>query len=197
MQDIYNRKLHWIKNYVQPFYEAEKFRCFHNFKHIEEGLKYVYRLQHRHPEIALSDEQFVAWLFHDIVYLPGSENNEFISAETMKEFCLEHNVDIDIEMAYTIIMDTKSHKPTIPQSELVLDMDMFTLGQGPYICFLKDRIMVKMEYGYFFDEAACNKGVLDFLISIQNQKIFHTDYFSANQTYFERNVKRYIQENSI
>lgn len=197
MQDIYNNKLHWIKNYVQPFYEAEKFRCFHNFKHIEEGLKYVYRLQHQHPEIALSDEQFVAWLFHDIVYLPGSENNEFISAETMKEFCLEHNVDIDIEMAYTIIMDTKSHKPTIPQSELVLDMDMFTLGQGPYICFLKDRIMVKMEYGYFFDEATCDKGVLDFLISIQHEKIFHTDYFSVNQTYFERNVKRYIEENSI
>lgn len=197
MQDIYNNKLHWIKNYVQPFYEAEKFRCFHNFKHIEEGLKCVYRLRHQHPEIALSDEQFVAWLFHDIVYLPGSENNEFISAETMKEFCLEHNVDIDIEMAYTIIMDTKSHKPTIPQSELVLDMDMFTLGQGPYICFFKDRLMVKKEYSHFFDARACDKGVLDFLISIQHEKIFHTDYFSVNQTYFEQNVKRYIEENSI
>lgn len=195
MQDIYNNQLHWIKACVQPFYEKEQFRCFHNFKHIEEGLKCVSRLKHQYSEIALSDEQFVAWLFHDIVYLPGSENNEFISAETMKEFCLEHNVDIDIEIAYTIIMDTKSHKPTITQSELVLDMDMSTLGQGQYICFFKDRLMVKMEYGHFFDAATCDKGVLDFLISIQREKIFHTDYFSVNQTHFERNVKRYIEEN--
>jgi len=194
MHYIYNTKLHWIKNYVEPFYN-EAFRCFHNFKHIEEGLNCASRLLHQNPEFALSDEQFIAWLFHDIVYLPGSENNEFISAETMKEFCLEHNVGIDIEQAYTIIMDTKNHKPTIPQSEFVLDMDMFTLGQGPYICFLKDRLKVKAEYGYFFDDAACEKGVLDFLVSIQNEKIFHTEHFSANQTYFERNVKRYIEEN--
>ena len=39
----------------------------------------------------VSDNQLVAWLFHDIIYVVGNDKNEYDSAEFFKDFYLKNN----------------------------------------------------------------------------------------------------------
>lgn len=188
MLKTYNKDYLWIYSYITSFYDAE-YRRFHNMVHINSGLNVLSNLN-----LSITDEQYIAWLFHDIVYFPGYDKNEDMSAQYMSDFCKTHNLNINIDLAYQIIMDTKLHKPTCEQSKIVLDMDMYTLGQPSYNDFQNDRINVIFEYERFC--GGTNKaeaGVLDFLKNIQGEKIFCTDEFQQFQPYFENNAQQYIK----
>lgn len=188
MHKTYNKDYLWIYLYITPFYDAE-YRRFHNMVHINSGLNVLSNLN-----LSITDEQYIAWLFHDIIYFPGYDKNEEMSAQYMSDFCKTHNLNINIDLAYQIIMDTKLHKPTCEQSKIVLDMDMYTLGQPSYNDFQDDRINVIFEYERFC--GGTNKaeaGVLDFLKNIQGEKIFCTDEFQQFQPCFENNAQQYIK----
>lgn len=188
MHKTYNKDYLWIYSYITPFYDAE-YRRFHNMVHINSGLNVLSNLN-----LSITDEQYIAWLFHDIIYFPGYDKNEEMSAQYMSDFCKTHNLNINIDLAYQIIIDTKLHKPTCEQSKIVLDMDMYTLGQPSYNDFQDDRINVIFEYERFC--GGTNKaeaGVLDFLKNIQGEKIFGTDEFQQFQPCFENNAQQYIK----
>lgn len=187
MNIIYNKDLSWIKLYITPFYNSP-YKYFHNINHINSGLKTL-------GDLILTNEQYIAWLFHDIVYFPGYDKNEDSSAQYMRDFCKSYNININVETAYKIIIDTKNHTPTIEESNLVLDMDMYTLGNPSYQQFKKDRKNVVLEYEKFCGGTSiAEKGVIDFLKNIQGEKIFHTDKYKNFQPCFEKNVDLYIKE---
>jgi len=188
MMTIYNNEYLWIYNYIKPFYEAQ-YRHFHNMVHLNTGLKVISDLN-----LSLTNEQYIAWLFHDIIYFPGYDKNEDMSAQYMVDFCKTHNLKINVDLAHQIIMDTKTHKSTCEQSQKVLDMDMYTLGQPSYKYFRTDRINVVLEYEKFCGGTAiAEKGVLDFLKNIKDEKIFCTPDFQKFQQYFEYNANQYIK----
>lgn len=189
--NFFNPDLKWVIEYVKPFYN-QKDRFFHNFMHIAKGLIQIASIKRSGDPIFLSDEQFIAWLFHDIVYLPTSNKNEEISADVMRDFCEEYNLNIDVDIAYQIIIDTKKHQPSFSQSEIVLDMDMSCLGPQSYMDFVKERHLVIQEYAQYFGEEKSKKGVVDFLKNIKDNNIFHTAYFEKNQAYFKNHVALYI-----
>ena len=111
----------------------------------------------------------------------------------MKNFCEEYRLNIDSAIAHQIIIDTTNHIPTIPQSELVLDMDMYCLGPNSYLEFIKGRARVEIEYNKFYSEEETKKGVIDFLKNIQGKQIFHTQYFADNQKKFENYTALYLK----
>ena len=178
MNKTYNEDYLWIYLHVKPFYEAD-YRHFHNMVHLNTGLNVISNLN-----LSITNEQYIAWLFHDIIYFPGYDKNEDKT----------HNLDINIDLANQIIIDTKQHKPTCEESKIVLDMDMYTLGQPSYKYFRTDRINVIFEYERFCGGTKkAEAGVLDFLKNIQGQNIFCTDEFQQFQSCFEYNVQEYIK----
>lgn len=188
MTIINNSQYLWVYNHIKPFYEAP-YRHFHNMVHLNTGLNIISALN-----LSLNSEQYIAWLFHDIVYFPGYDKNEQMSAQYMVDFCKTHDLKINIDLAYQIVMDTKTHKPTCDESKTVLDMDMYTLGQPSYKYFRTDRINVVLEYEKFCGGTAiAEKGVLEFLKNIKDENIFCTTDFQKFQSCFEYNANQYIE----
>jgi pantetheine-phosphate adenylyltransferase len=96
-----------IKRYDEPH------RYYHNFDHI------IYMLNFLGD---ISDELFIAVIFHDIVYDPKRSDNEEMSVKL-----LESNYPYDLEIS-NAIMDTKTHKPSGTLSELLCEADLNILN---------------------------------------------------------------------
>jgi len=97
----YETQFKWLKEiYNQPG------RFYHNSEHIE------YMLENC-PD-SISQELFMAILFHDIVYVPGAKNNEEESAEYARKWLSANTCEddtLDINKVCDLIMLTKNHDP--------------------------------------------------------------------------------------
>lgn len=171
-----------IKKDIKPFYQS-KSRCFHNWKHIKAGFVKWDRF---------TNEQKMAWIFHDIIYIPGFVKNEESSAEFLEFYCLQNKIEIDIKKAKTIIIDTKMHVATIKESKLCLDVDMLSLGL-PYPDFLKQRKLAFNEYELIFGKEKTGKGTIEFCRDLLNKdKVFLSEeYFYFNEI-AKRNIQSYL-----
>lgn len=102
-------------------------RVYHARWHIEDLFMRAER-----AGVTLSPTQAVAVLFHDAVYVPGlpEGTNEKLSALALRDAASELG-EFDLELACRIIMDTVGHKATVPESALVLDLDLANLADTP------------------------------------------------------------------
>ena len=105
---------------------AEPHRFYHTLEHIEQMLKYL------HDEnLLIHDELFLATVFHDIIYNPQSNTNEEDSAnyfmEAAKTSSLTHDQKEHIKQ---LIVDTKTHEPTVTFSEEFIKADLFILSSS-------------------------------------------------------------------
>jgi predicted metal-dependent HD superfamily phosphohydrolase len=90
----------------------------------------------RSQGLHLSTEQALAVLLHDVVYVPGAPTgvNESESVDYMRVIQASASTQPttpDWELVAKIILDTASHVPTCPQSEVVLMLDLSSLGGNP------------------------------------------------------------------
>jgi len=169
--------------FTKPFYNSQS-RFFHNWNHIEDGLNYQY---------LFTNEQYAAWLFHDIVYLPGFSYNEKVSADYLAEYLRKTPSNIDIEVAVQIIMDTKEHVSTIKESSLVLDIDMLCFSFD-YEVFALSRELVTQEYVGFFSKEEVLKGVYHFIDNMRGREIYKTENFLQYNEKAQKNIERYLIE---
>ena len=167
-----------IYNFVIPYYE-EKHRVFHNKSHLDSGL-FILEAFEREGQI-ISEVQYAAWLFHDIIYKLDSDMNEEDSA-TFFEVCnKEQNFGFDVfevQKVKQIILDTKKHKSTIEDSKIILDIDMHSLGL-PWKSFLENRKKIEEEYSAIYSQKEIKNGVLHFIDTVLRDKniIFHTSFY--------------------
>lgn len=95
---------------------------------------HIYDLFERaeNANIPLSPEQALAILFHDVVYICGVPEgvNEKLSALLLRDMA-DKLGPFDLEQATRIIQDTAAHKPSLPESAVVLDLDLATLTDDP------------------------------------------------------------------
>lgn len=122
--EISNRLNHLQFNSdVINLYE-EPHRFYHTLAHIEDVLK-----QLQEADLLKHDELFLAAVFHDIVYNPRSTNNEEDSADyflnAAKSSGLTNDQKAHIKQ---LILDTKTHKPTVPFSEEFIKADLAILN---------------------------------------------------------------------
>ena len=156
--------------FIKPFYEAE-FRYFHNFAHILSGLDFFDNM---------TNEQFIAWMFHDIIYLPGSPDNEKNSADYACLYIRLNNLKVDEKIVYQIILDTKLHIATIKESQLILDIDMLCFSLL-YQEFYKSRANVFKEYEPLYGKEDTIVGMKNFLDKIDKIIYSHNSFLHLNE----------------
>lgn len=180
---------------VEPHYN-EPHRAYHNMKHIESGLTLLDQLERQN--YIITDNQKAAWIFHDVVYQPNNYYNEAKSADLFCEYNKTYRLGFsedDVKEIVMIILDTKSHVPSISASKLILDIDMFIFA-SPYTQFVEYREQIKQELGKDFTEEQFKVGTKAFLNYYLKQpdQIFSTRYFKDFTDKAVGNLTMYIEK---
>lgn len=118
MYILTNPKWYNVVTDVKALYDERTH--YHNWNHILYGLRFARSIQD--IEFEWNIEQQLAWLFHDVVYVPGATDNEENSVHLMELMLMDYN-NIDTVAIANIIMDTKTHYPTNPLSKSIIDVD--------------------------------------------------------------------------
>lgn len=163
-------------------YYSEPHRFYHNWQHIISGFLAFEKI----PDFKMDLVTELAWLFHDVVYLPFNygnkeSSNEKLSAEFIV-FFLKSNYPqfydkhiLEIEEAQKIIIGTENHIPFDCRTEFIYDVDLSYLGLK-YKKFIGARKLIREEFSWLSDEDF-NKGTLNFYDSfLKKDKIFHSEY---------------------
>lgn len=176
---------------------SEPHRYYHTFKHIGR----LFELAAKHS-LYLTTTQKIALAYHDAVYIPGRLDNEQKSVDAMLEDMNVHPSVIDIPelsgghgfdpvLAAKIIMDTKTHIPSCPESETVLDLDLADLGSD-WDNYRRNSINIALEYTPIMNAtkwvAARKSWIESFL---ERPVIFHTNW---GRTHFEAKARANLNQ---
>lgn len=82
----------------------------------------------REHDLVLTEVQIWAVLYHDAIYDPASFDNEERSAELARRHLDRLFTAEDLDLLTTVILDTKRHKPSGPESAPVIDLDLMVIG---------------------------------------------------------------------
>jgi len=159
---------------VRSYYQ-QTHRVYHNWNHIIDGVKIAKSIPS--DEFKWNRAQQLAWLFHDIVYNIGSDDNEKQSVALMYRvlktlqyrYRLYYELDEDAATAETIIRNTQFHIPSTALCKAVLDIDMYCFSSSDLLH--KANANIKDEY--CLDSMAPR---YEFLRSLVGKQLYHTDY---------------------
>ena len=112
----------------------ETHRYYHNIEHIQEMISNAKKRN------ILTDELFLAIIFHDIIYNPKADDNEEKSAELFYSYIKND----EIKQA---ILDTKTHKATNKISKQLCDLDLDVLWND-YETFINFEKKIFKEYQF-------------------------------------------------
>jgi len=105
-------KFNCPENILERYDEPHRF--YHTWdNHIEPMLQYAKNGEFFHEDLLL------AIVFHDIIYDPTRDDNEFQSAELYKQFTGRGE-----DLIYKAIIETKTHKPTFDLSIILTQLDL-------------------------------------------------------------------------
>lgn len=151
-------------------------RYYHNFNHIVE----MWRILAMHAKI--TSELYAAVLYHDAIYDPSRDDNELQSALLYELHCDDMDDSPD-EKVIQMILDTKEHIPTIKESELLIDADLWILGSNIWI-YAEYKKSIKKEYAPFFTEEEMIAGRTAFIENmLDRENIFYTPDFQRCYTH--------------
>lgn len=105
---------------IVDMYTDQKWRHYHTWHHIHDMLSYLKQTGN------LSDELFLATVFHDAVYDPRKFDNEEKSVELFRS--MFKGAEDKCETVVKMILETKHHQPTTYYSKLLCraDLNIFT-----------------------------------------------------------------------
>lgn len=170
--------------YTLSNFYTESHRHYHTLSHIA----YMFDLA-RKKDLCLTIDQTMAVWFHDAIYNPLSADNEEMSVELYEECVRSPN-----KIVKQIILDTKKHIPTIPESKVVLDLDMAILG-APVDIYDDYYRSVRQEYSLVPDEIYNGKRIEFLKDCIQKQqkgKLYHSSFFEKENRIAYYNMQREI-----
>jgi len=176
-----------IKRYTEPH------RKYHTLHHLAQMLHLA-----SDRGIKLSDEQQLAIWFHDVIYdvpAPKDISNEKLSSEFARDF-LERDRNASyfnwprVDLICAIIEDTEyPHMPTIPESAVVIDLDLSGLGLN----YWRNKELIRDEFSCYSDEEF-NKGRLGWLKSMQKrEKVFVSGLFDDLEDGARSNIEAEIK----
>jgi predicted metal-dependent HD superfamily phosphohydrolase len=182
---------------IRKYYE-EPHRIYHNWDHIEHGAKII------HENYGFNLTILLAWLCHDLVYVPSNKDNEKDSVKLMKHLLRLKYENIfnskkeEIKKASRYIELTKHHYLEYAEdcnSELaiLLDADMAYLCEGS-IFFNDSREKIRKEFIVYSDDEFVQGSIAFFEDLLKRKQIFYTEHYvekekaSREQVSFE--IKR-------
>lgn len=170
---------------VKSYYQ-QPHRVFHDWLHIHTG---VIAAKEIGGEFDWTMAQQLAWLFHDIVYIPGAHDNEKRSVQLMnviiamfKRDGIDFGLDEYVSAASTIIYATAQHNAVNESCRAVLDIDM--------MCFSTPRLLrrANQEIAKEFNLTELS-GRIAFLESLNEREIYHTEFAKSH---WEQNAHKNI-----
>lgn len=159
---------------------TEPVRAYHNLEHLEELFGWAERLQSE-----LDNVELVQWaiFYHDIIYLPGSGQNEDLSADVAAQILPAMGVAVtDVATVAAWIRASKAHSlpasADVQDARLFLDMDLAILG-APAERYQRYTEQIRAEYAQFSDliyQPGRRKVLAHF---IDKPRIYQTDAMHA------------------
>ena len=154
---------------------CEPHRRYHDLLHIAK----MFSIAQYHG-IELTVCQTWAIWFHDVVYIPGAKDNEEASCLVAREFLSDLDLtEEEVDIICEIIMATKDHFPTNEQSKIVIDLDLYGLGEERE--YWRNSLLIRKEFAtvpdnLFFD------GRLKFLQSYRaREPLYVSEVFKGTE----------------
>jgi predicted metal-dependent HD superfamily phosphohydrolase len=154
-------------------------RHYHNIMHICKMLKSAEKFR---KTANYSDRLIFAIFYHDIIYNPLKSDNEEKSA-TLAEKELQKINFSDSKIVSEMIIRTKNHfsraENESPELQLLLDLDLETLGSESEIYFINTQ-NIRKEY-HIYPDLIFNKGRTTVLKKfLESESIYRTPFFKEN-----------------
>lgn len=182
-------------------------RFYHDWNHIVEGAALALTLSEDTPEFNLNFAQQAAWLFHDSVYVPQSQDpklpsmmgaNEVLSAQLFVTLSKDPSVrdilqgNIHLANIHKLIMDTVGHWASSEAAKPILDIDLAGF-RAPNL-FARNTELLKREFG--LEESVFEQGQANFLVTFLDREfIYHTEFARNNWEKPARaNIIEYIRQ---
>jgi pantetheine-phosphate adenylyltransferase len=134
-------KLGFPESVLQRYNEPHRY--YHTTEHLLHVLDHLARQGKQNDDLL-----FLAAVYHDAVYDPRRTDNEDRSAKLFaKDATAAGMRKADIELVSTMIRDTKSHVPSVPESVHLIEADIDILDQ-PLETLIKYEHQTYREYQY-------------------------------------------------
>ena len=166
---------------------SEYWRHYHTVEHVADLLTKFDPVRHL-AECPLAVEKAI-W-FHDIVYIPGRDDNEDRSVEAARWALVG---DPDLDRVLEMLHATRWHSGETPDEILLCDLDLSILGDPPdkYERF-EDGI--RREYS-LLPPHVFRKGRSDFLRNfIERPRIYRTSFGIPLEAPARENIERTLRE---
>jgi predicted metal-dependent HD superfamily phosphohydrolase len=166
---------------------SEPHRHYHSLEHIAQMLTLG-------RDQLPTDEQIAAIWFHDAVYDVRRHDNEERSAALAVELLRRDGwPDESVDAVERMVLDTKPHEPSIEESKLVLDLDLWGLAL-PWAQFLANGRRIRREYSWLSD-AEHDAGLRGFLERfLARERIYFTPWAAKREAAARRNLSRRLRE---
>lgn len=177
---------------------TEPGRYYHNLEHISDGLN---KLDEVRSLISDPDGIEMAWWFHDAVYDTTSSVNEEASAAVANNVLkglgfsdkLVAHIGLRMQVMQLILLTKHDFIPTIEDGQLIVDIDLASLGTPPEI-FDLNTANIRNEYAHVSDEDFVRGRAEFFRKFLQGRpSIYLTKYFrDIYEIQAQENLKRVI-----
>ena len=173
-----------IFNLVKANYDQGRY--YHNWQHITNFFDYKEAFI---PHIESSAEFDLAIFFHDVVYVPGAEDNEMKSIDFFVDCCQNVNTQ-SIERVKQFIVATITQTSDDPEIQYMVDMDLAGLAADVPIFDQTVRDLHKEFSMYAWDEFV--QGQYQYLLRfVERESIYFTDEFrNALEDKALKNIER-------
>lgn len=145
-------------------------------------------------DLKLSDEQVMAVWFHDAIYDPRSKTNEEDSAKLAEDSLLACGWDRPrAARVARMVLDTKAHRPSSPESELVIDLDLSPLA-ADWERFQVNTAAIRFEYAWIPEAEFWAARRAFFAVFLERPRIYWSEWGKALEPKARANLQRVLRE---
>jgi predicted metal-dependent HD superfamily phosphohydrolase len=163
------------RRYLEPH------RRYHSLPHIAEMLE-------RGRDLRLTDEQVMAVWFHDAIYDTHSQTNEEDSAALARSLLVAAGwPEPRVATVERIVLDTKRHEPSVPESALVIDLDLASLA-APKERFAANTVAIRQEYSWVPDAEFVAGRKAFFAALLRRPRIYTSEWGRSLETAARANL---------
>lgn len=197
IDEIYKRVLDLYSKPTGSLLDQKRY--YHNINHIENCFFYLDEFYKRMNNFSLADksELYISLMYHDCIYVAGSNDNERLSAwVALTSLSILPIKGRRLGNIYDQIRSTTHslEKSLSFECDIICDIDLSSLGL-PYDFFVKNSENIRKEFMHV-DELSFINGRLNFINQIlQRKSIYKTEYFKDRFEQMARsNLERHLAD---
>lgn len=153
------------------------------------GLPHIAWMLDQARELVLDDDQVLAIWFHDAVYdVPAYDNEERSAALAVERLTAAGLPEARVKKIERIVLDTKTHVPSIEASKLIMDLDLASLALARPE-FVRNGARIRAEYAAI-DDTTFYAGRRAFMEAfLARERIYWTDWGAALEGRARENLR--------